>query len=94
MKVSLVAFLLLICVIATAATSPSRRLRGESPNEAHSVDDDGFQAVNSVDNNDDNFLVLGLKDARKVLQNEEENNDDKSSTKEEDYKQVILDLRG
>jgi hypothetical protein len=91
MKVSLVAFLLLICVIATAATSPSRRLPQK---ETHSMNYERFQGVNSVDNNAEDFPVVDLKDRRKVLQQKEENNDDKSSMKEEDYKQLILDLRG
>jgi hypothetical protein len=92
MKVSHVAFLLLICAIATAATSPSRRLHVASlPKEAHSVvDDEGFKGVE--DSSVDNAPVVGLKDERKVLQ-KEENNDDQSSS-DEKYKQVILDLRG
>jgi hypothetical protein len=136
MKVSHVAFLLLICVIATAATSTSRRLHVASPKEAHSMDAEGFQGVDSVDNKVEDAPVVDLKDGRKVLQKEkntneeahnvndeglqgvdsvdnkaeddpvvelkdgrkvlqnEENNEDKSSTKEEDYKQVILDLHG
>jgi hypothetical protein len=94
MKVSRVAFLLLICVIATAATRPSSRLHVASPKEAHSVNDEGFfQGVDSVDNKAEDVPAVDLKDGRKVLQ-KEENNDDKSSMKEEDYKQVILDLRG
>jgi hypothetical protein len=60
MKVSVVAFLLLISVIVNA----------------------------------ENFPVVDLKDGRKVLRKDEESNDDKSSTNEEDYKRVILDLRG
>jgi hypothetical protein len=95
MKRSLVAFLLLICVIATAATSPSRRLRVASPKEALSVDDEGVQGVDSVDNKAEGLPVVDLKDGRKVLQKEENNDDMRmSSMKEKDYKQVILDLRG
>jgi hypothetical protein len=92
MKVSHVAFLLLICVIATAATSQSRRLRDAK--EARSVDYEGFQGVGySVDiKAGEDVPVVDLKeDGRKVLQ-KEENNDDKSSMEAEDYKQVILDL--
>jgi hypothetical protein len=69
---------------------PSIR-RVASPKEAHNVDDEGFQGVNSVDNKAENAPVVDLNDGRKVLQ-KEENNDDNSSTKAEDYKQVILDL--
>ena len=94
MKVSLVAFLLLICVIATAATSPSRRLHVASPKEAHSADAEGFQGVESVDIKAEDVPVVDLKDGRKFIQ-KEENNDYTSSLKDEDfYKQVILDLRG
>ena len=91
----LVAFPLMICVIATAATSPSRRLRVESPKEGHTADNEGFQSVDhhSMDNKAEDVSVVDLKDGRKILQ-EEGNTDDKSSMKEEDYKQVILDLSG
>ena len=53
MKVSLVAFLLLICAIATAATGPSSpsRLHVGSPKEVHNVNDEGFfQGMDSVEN--------------------------------------------
>jgi hypothetical protein len=94
MKVSLLAFILLIGVIVTAATTPSSRLRVASPKESHSVDDEGYQGVYSVDNKAENFLAVHLKDWRKVLQ-KEENNEDKSPMKEEDdHKQEIMDLRG
>ena len=72
MKVSLVVFLLLICVIASAATSQSGRLRVK-------VDGEVFQGVDSVDNKAKDFPVVDLKDEKKVLQKEEKNNDDKSS---------------
>jgi hypothetical protein len=90
MKVSLVAFLLLICAIATA-----RQLRVASTKEAHSADDEGFQGVGSVDNKVEDVPIVDLKDGRKLHQKEENNDDNKSSMmKEEDYKKVILDLRG
>jgi hypothetical protein len=90
MKVPLVAFLLLlICVIATARKMPIASLE-----EAHSADDEGFQGVASADNKAEDVPIVDLNDGGKVLQ-KEENKDDKSSMKkEEDYKQVILDLRG
>jgi hypothetical protein len=78
MKVSLVAFLLLIGVVVNAATTPSSRLHVASPKEAHSVDDEGFQGVDSVDNKAEDVPAGDLKDGRKVFQ-KEENDDDKSS---------------
>jgi hypothetical protein len=70
-------------------------MRVASRKEAHSVDDEGFQGVDSVDNKAEDAPVVELKDGRKVLQKEENNDEDsKSSMKEEDCKQVILDLRG
>ena len=94
MKVSRVVFLLLICVIATAAKRPSSRLHIASSKEAQNVSDEGFfQGMDSVDNKEEDVPAVDLKDGRKVLQKEEDI-DGKSSMKEEGYKQVILDLRG
>jgi hypothetical protein len=53
-------------------------MRVASPKEAHSVNDEGLQGVDSVDNKAGIAPVVDLKDGRKVLQ-KEENNDDKSS---------------
>jgi hypothetical protein len=94
MKVSLVAFFLLL-IFPTAATSLSGRLRVASLKEAHSVDGEGFQGVDFVDKKteEDDVPAVDLKDGRIAL-HKEENNDDKSPMKDNDYKQVILDLRG
>jgi hypothetical protein len=45
---------------------------------SHSVEDEGFQGVDSMDNKAEDIPVVDLKDGSKVLQ-KEENNDDKSS---------------
>jgi hypothetical protein len=97
MQISLVASLLLICIVTAAVTIPSDRLHGvAAPKDAHSVDVEGFQGADTVDEKVEDAPVVDLKDGRraKVLQKEEDNEDKSSRMKEEDYKQVILDLRG
>jgi hypothetical protein len=53
-------------------------MRVASPKEAHSVDNEGFQGVDFVDDKAEDASVVDLKDRRDFLQ-KEENNDEKSS---------------